>query len=64
MRKGEKELHVTDLVVCKSKQLLPQPIPILDTPFLRQKLHNFIVALQKGASIPPNRVSRISILHK
>jgi hypothetical protein len=55
--------HVTDLILRESKQLLPQPIPILHTPFLGQEIHNLICAFQEGIPVPPDRIRGVAILH-
>jgi hypothetical protein len=55
--------HVTDLILRKSKQLLPQPIAVLNTPFLSQELNDLIRSLQKCVPIPPDRIGGVAILH-
>ena len=56
-------MHETHLIVRKSKQLLPQAIPIFNRPFLRQEVHNLIMSREEGVSVTPNGVGRVAILH-
>lgn len=59
----ETEEHVTDLVVRKGKQFLPQSIPILHTPLLSQEIYNLICTLQESIPISPDGIGGVSILH-
>jgi hypothetical protein len=55
--------HVTHLIIRKSKQFLPQSIPILHTPFLTQEINYLICTPQEGIPIPPDRIGGVAILH-
>lgn len=45
-----------DLVVLEAEQLLPQPIPLLLLPFLRQKPDHLLTSVGKDVPVPPARV--------
>lgn len=52
------------LVVLEGKQLLPQPVAILNGPLVRQELLDGVAALEELVAIPPDRVWGVSHLHR
>jgi hypothetical protein len=53
----------TDLVLRESKQLLPQPIPILHGPLLAQEVDNLIRASKERVPVSPDGIRRVPVLH-
>lgn len=49
------------LVISKSKQFLPQPIPILLGPFLRQERDDLVVAAEERVAVAPDGVWGVAI---
>lgn len=51
------------LILRKSKQLLPQPVPILPLPLGPQERHDLLTPPQEGVPVAPDGVGRVGELH-
>ena len=54
-------MRETYLVIRKSKQFLPQPIPIFPLPFLGQESHDLIGATEEGVAVTPDGVGCVGV---
>jgi hypothetical protein len=50
------------LVIRKSKQLLPQPVSIFDTPFFGQESDDLVLAFEEGGAVAPDAVRCVAVL--
>lgn len=48
-------------MVCKGKQLLPQAVPVLLGPLVRQEFDDVVPALQEGTAVAPDGVRRVGL---
>jgi hypothetical protein len=59
-----KRVHTlyTYLVICESKQFLPEPVSIFAGPFLGQKIDDLNMSFEKGVTVAPDGIFRVGVL--